>query len=122
MGGYRTIRPKETSADEKRRDTLGVCKEYKHQREHAKSRVKLLITYTNADVLTVEKLRELKDIARLKKPDVIIVAEVKPKNFVRDLENIQGTSSRPRITLSQRTEVEVYSFISMNQLCILQLF
>ena len=68
---------------------MGVRKEHKHPRQHATPRVKLLITYTNADVLTVEKLRELKDIARLKKPDIIIVNEVKPKNFTRDLEKCE---------------------------------
>jgi len=51
---------------------------------------KLKIWYTNADVLTREKINEL--ISRIngeqKPPDVIAVTEIKPKNFTRELSDL----------------------------------
>ena len=47
---------------------------------------KLQIWYTNADVLTREKLNELKDfIDSSNAPDIIAITEIKPKNYKRVL-------------------------------------
>ena len=46
----------------------------------------LRIWYTNADVLTKDKLCELKeDIKSDYPPDIIAVTEIKPKNYTRQL-------------------------------------
>ena len=44
---------------------------------------KIKIVFTNADVLTPQKIQELKIIVAENKPDIIAVSEVKPKNFNR---------------------------------------
>ena len=47
------------------------------------------IWYTNADVLTKEKLRELtEDIDTTTPPDIIAINEIKPKNYGRELNKI----------------------------------
>jgi hypothetical protein len=50
----------------------------------------LNIWYTNADTLTKEKLHELKeDIKSDTPPDIIAITELKPKNYKRELTNVE---------------------------------
>ena len=45
--------------------------------------------FTNADVLTKDKLLELKELIASQKPDVISITEVKPKNISRTITNLE---------------------------------
>lgn len=59
----------------------------KEKQERKKS---ICIWFTNADVLTQEKLRELKeDIKISNQPDIIAVTELKPKRYFRELSEVE---------------------------------
>ena len=45
--------------------------------------------FTNADVLTKDKLLELKELIASQKPDIISISEVKPKNISRTITNLE---------------------------------
>ena len=45
----------------------------------------LKVWYSNADVFTTDKLNELKGQIYCDYPDIVCIAEVKPKNFIRTL-------------------------------------
>ena len=47
------------------------------------------IWFTNADVLTQDKLLELKSMIRNSAPEIIAVTEVKPKNFHRSRTDLE---------------------------------
>ena len=71
-------------------------KNHKNNRKNLKSQSKnennnkLEVWYTNADVLTQEKLRELKeDIKSSNPPDIIAITEVKPKYYTRELSEVE---------------------------------
>ena len=49
----------------------------------------LKIWYSNADVFTTDKLNELKGQLDCDYPDVVCIAEVKPKNFIRTLSLVE---------------------------------
>ena len=45
--------------------------------------------YSNADVLTTDKLNELKGQIDCDYPDMVCIAEVKPKNFIGNLSFVE---------------------------------
>ena len=45
----------------------------------------LKVWYSNSDVFTTDKLNELKGQIDCDYPDLVCIAEVKPKNFIRTL-------------------------------------
>ena len=47
------------------------------------------VWYSNADVLTTDKLNELKVQIDSDYPDIVCIAEVKPKNFIRTLSLVE---------------------------------
>ena len=47
------------------------------------------VMFTNADVLTKDKLLELKELIASQKPDIISITEVKPKNISRTITNLE---------------------------------
>ena len=49
------------------------------------SKKQLKVWYSNADVLTTDKLSELKRQIDCHYPDIVCIAEVQPKNFIRNL-------------------------------------
>ena len=82
----------ESARNAKKRDALGKnCQALKpdHHKTNDVSIKKtdlINIWYTNADVLTQEKIRELKEeIKSGTAPDIIAITEIKPKNYVREL-------------------------------------
>ena len=53
------------------------------------SKQQLKVWYSNADVLTTDKLNELKGQIDCDYSNIVCIAEVKPKNFIRTLSLVE---------------------------------